>query len=354
MRRENSKIAMHGNLHRPPKSWRHGQFSLLLKKWFSLVLLCATTYVGLVMPVCAQQNYPTRPVRFVVPFAPGGSTDTLARTIGVKLADALGQQVVVDNRTGANGDIGMEIVARSRPDGYTIVLGYIANLAIAPSLYAKMPYDPVKDFAPITQPASSPNVLTAHPSVQAKTLQELIALAKAKPGQISFASTGVASVGHLTGELINNLAGIRMTHVPYKGSGQAVTDILGGHVQVMFSGFSSTLHHIRAGKLRALAVTGPKRSPALAEVPTISEQGFPGVEATAWYGILAPAGTPKPVVAQLHGDLVRVLKQPDVVQKLDGLGFEIVGSTPEQFSAYIRTEIKKWEKVVRASGAKPD
>jgi tripartite-type tricarboxylate transporter receptor subunit TctC len=306
------------------------------------------------MPVCAQQNYPTRPVRFVVPFAPGGSTDTLARTIGVKLADALGQQVVVDNRTGANGDIGMEIVARSRPDGYTIVLGYIANLAIAPSLYAKMPYDPVKDFAPITQPASSPNVLTAHPSVQAKTLQELIALAKAKPGQISFASTGVASVGHLTGELINNLAGIRMTHVPYKGSGQAVTDILGGHVQVMFSGFSSTLHHIRAGKLRALAVTGPKRSPALAEVPTISEQGFPGVEATAWYGILAPAGTPKPVVAQLHGDLVRVLKQPDVVQKLDGLGFEIVGSTPEQFSAYIRTEIKKWEKVVRASGAKPD
>jgi tripartite-type tricarboxylate transporter receptor subunit TctC len=354
MRRENSKIAMHGTLHRPPKSWRHGQFSLLLKKWFSLVLLCATTYVGLVMPVCAQQNYPTRPVRFVVPFAPGGSTDTLARTIGVKLADALGQQVVVDNRTGANGDIGMEIVARSRPDGYTIVLGYIANLAIAPSLYAKMPYDPVKDFAPITQPASSPNVLTAHPSVQAKTLQELIALAKAKPGQISFASTGVASVGHLTGELINNLAGIRMTHVPYKGSGQAVTDILGGHVQVMFSGFSSTLHHIRAGKLRALAVTGPKRSPALAEVPTISEQGFPGVEATAWYGILAPAGTPKPVVAQLHGDLVRVLKQPDVVQKLDGLGFEIVGSTPEQFSAYIRTEIKKWEKVVRASGAKPD
>ena len=318
----------------------------------AFILLCAAL-AAFSAPALAQQ-YPTRPVRFVVPFAPGGSTDTLARTIGVKLADALGQQVVVDNRTGANGDIGMEIVARSRPDGYTIVLGYIANLAIAPSLYAKMPYDPVKDFAPITQPASSPNVLTAHPSVQAKTLQELIALAKAKPGQISFASTGVASVGHLTGELINNLAGIRMTHVPYKGSGQAVTDILGGHVQVMFSGFSSTLHHIRAGKLRALAVTGPKRSPALAEVPTISEQGFPGVEATAWYGILAPAGTPKPVVAQLHGDLVRVLKQPDVVQKLDGLGFEIVGSTPEQFSAYIRTEIKKWEKVVRASGAKPD
>ena len=315
-------------------------------------MLCAAL-AAIASPAGAQQ-YPTRPVRFVVPFAPGGSTDTLARTIGIKLTDALKQQVVVDNRPGANGDIGMMIVAKAPPDGYTIVLGYIANLAIAPSLYAKMPYDPVKDFQPLTQPASSPNVLTAHPSVQAKTLQELIALTKAKPGQVSFASTGVASVGHLTGELINNLAGIRMTHVPYKGSGQAVTDILGGHVQVMFSGFSSTLHHIRAGKLRALAVTGPKRSNALPEVATIAEQGFPGVEATAWYGILAPAGTPKPVVARLHGEMVKSLKLPDVAQKLEGLGFEIVGSTPEQLGTYIRSEIKKWEKVVRASGAKPD
>jgi tripartite-type tricarboxylate transporter receptor subunit TctC len=301
-----------------------------------------------------SQAFPSRPVRFVVPFAPGGSTDTLARTLGAKLADALGQQVVVDNRPGGNGDIGMLIVAKAPPDGYTLVLGYIANLGIAPSLYAKMPYDPVKDFAPITQPASSPNVLTAHPSVPAKTLQELIALVRAKPAAISFASTGVASVGHLAGELINNLAGIRMTHVPYKGSGQAVTDILGGHVQVMFSGFSSTLAHIRSGKLRALAVTGPKRSAALAEVPTLSEQGFPGVEVTAWYGVLAPAGTPKPIVTRLHGDLVRILKQPDVIQRLDGLGFEIVGSTPGQFGAYIQSEIRKWEKVVKASGAKPD
>ncbi|MGH8703678.1 MAG: Bug family tripartite tricarboxylate transporter substrate binding protein [Burkholderiales bacterium] len=317
-----------------------------------MVLLCAALAAAF-LPAQAQQ-YPTRPVRFVVPFAPGGSVDTLARTVGPRLADTLGQQVVVDNRPGGNGDIGMLIVAKAPPDGYTLLLGYIANLAIAPSLYAKMPYDPVKDYAPITQIATSPNVLTAHPSVQVKSLKELIALARAKPGAVNFASTGIASVGHLTGELLNNLAGMKMTHVPYKGGGQAIIDLVGGHVQVMFSGFSAAMPHIKSGKIRALAVTGAGRSPALADVPTIAEQGFPGVEATAWYGVLAPAGTPKPVVARLHGEIVKVLKLPDVVQRLDALGFELVGSTPEQFSAYIRSEIKKWEKVVKASGAKPD
>ncbi|HXF66097.1 MAG TPA: tripartite tricarboxylate transporter substrate binding protein [Burkholderiales bacterium] len=291
-------------------------------------------------------------MRFVVPFAPGGSTDTLARTLSHKLADALGQQVIVDNRPGANGNIGMEIVARAAPDGHTIVLGYIANLAIGPSLYGKLPFDPVRDFAPVTQLASSPNVLVAHPSVPAKNLKELVALAKEKP--VNFASAGVASVGHLTGEYLNSLAGTRLVHVPYKGSGQAVTDLLGGHVQLMFSGFSSTLPHIRSGKLRPLAVTGAQRSLALPEVATIAEQGFPRFEATAWYGILAPSGTPRPVVARLHGETVKALKLADVAERLGGLGFEIVGSTPEQFGAYIRTEIKKWEQVVRASGAKPE
>lgn len=318
----------------------------------SLILLCSVI-IGLATPGYAQQ-YPSRPVRFVVPFAPGGSTDTLARTLGVKLADALGQQVVVDNRSGGNGNIGMEIVAKSPPDGYTIVLGYIANLAIAPSLYSKLPFDPIRDYEPVTQLASSPNVLTAHPSVPARSLKELIALAKAKPGQVSFASTGVASVGHLTGELLNSLAGMKMTHVPYKGGGQAIIDLLGGHVQAMFSGFTAAMPHIKAGKIRALAVTGATRSPALADVPTIAEQGFPGVEATAWYGVLLPARTPRTIVTRLHDETVKALHFQDVKERLDGLGFEIVGSTPEQFGAYIKSEIGKWEKVVKASGAKPD
>jgi tripartite-type tricarboxylate transporter receptor subunit TctC len=307
----------------------------------------------LAAPVHAQQ-YPTRPVRFVVPFAPGGSVDTLARTISPRLAEALGQQVVVDNRSGGNGNIGMEIVAQSRPDGHTVLLGYIANLAIFPSLVKSLPYDPVKDYAPVTQVATSPNVLTAHPSVPAKSLKELIALAKTKPGTVTFASTGVASVGHLTGELLNTLAGVKMTHVPYKGGGQAIIDLLGGHVNVMFSGFSAAMPHIKSGKIRALAVTGAQRSPALAETPTLAEQGFPGVEATAWYGVLLPAATPRPIVTRLHSEITKILKVPDVVQRLDPLGFEIVASTPEEFGAYIKSEIRKWEKVVRASGAKPE
>ncbi len=302
----------------------------------------------------AAQTFPTKPIRFVVPFAPGGSTDTLARVLGVKLSDSLGQQVVIDNRTGANGNIGMEIVAKAPPDGHTIVLGYIANVAIGPSLYDKLPFDPVKDYEHVTLLATSPNVLVAHPSLKATNMKELIALAKTQPGKLNYASASVASVGHLTGELINQLAGVKMTHVAYKGSGQAVTDLLGGHIQLMYSGFSSTLPHIKSGKLRALAQTGEKRSPALPDVPTIAESGFPKFEATAWYGVHAPAKTPKALVTKLNAEFVKALKLPDVRERLSSLGFEIAASTPEQYASYIRSEIKKWEKVVKASGAKPE
>jgi tripartite-type tricarboxylate transporter receptor subunit TctC len=323
----------------------------------NLVKTCIRLVAASMLAVSAgasAQAFPTKPVRFVVPFAPGGSTDTLGRALAQKISDSLGQQVVVDNRTGANGNIGMEIVAKAPPDGHTIVLGYIANVAIGPSLYEKLPFDPVRDYEAVTLLATSPNVLVAHPSVQANNLKDVIALAKAKPGSLNYGSASVASVGHLTGELLNQLAGVKMTHVAYKGSGQAVTDVLGGHIQLMFSGFSSVMPHIKSGKLRPIAQTGEKRSPALPDVPTIGESGFPKFEATAWYGVHAPAKTPKPIVNRLNAEFVKALKLPDVRDRLNALGFELVGSTPEHYASYIRSEIKKWEKVVKASGAKPD
>jgi tripartite-type tricarboxylate transporter receptor subunit TctC len=302
----------------------------------------------------ATPEYPTRPIRFVVPFAPGGSTDTLARTLSLKLGETFGQQVVVDNRSGGNGNIGTDIVAHAAPDGYTIVLGYIANLAIGPSLYAKLPFDPVRDFAPITLLAVAPNILVVHPTVPVKNFREFIAYAKANPAKVNFASAAVASPGHLTGELLNIAAGIHMQHVPYKGSGQAVIDLVGGQVQAMVSGMSSVMPHIKAGRLRPLAVTGAERSPAVPDVPTIAESGFPKFEATAWYGVLAPAKTPQTIVARLHDAIVGALKLPDVKERLENVGFEIVGGTPEAFGAYIKTEIIKWAPVVTASGAKAE
>ncbi len=300
------------------------------------------------------QHYPSRPVRFVVPYAPGGSTDTLARTISLTLTGHLGQQVVVDNRPGANGDIGMSIVAKAPPDGYTIVLGYIANLGIGPALYAKMPYDPVRDFASITQVASASNIVVVHPSLPAKNLKELIAYGKAHPQKISFATAGVASIGHLTGELLNGMAGISMVHVPYKGSGQAITDLVGGHVKMMISGMASTLPHVRAGKLVGIATTGIQRTPATPELPTIAESGFPGFEASSWFGVQAPAGTSKAVVMRLNTDIRKTLQDPAVEKRLANIGFEITHGTPEQFTAYIKSEIVKWTKVVKASGVKPE
>jgi tripartite-type tricarboxylate transporter receptor subunit TctC len=301
----------------------------------------------------AAQTYPTRPVRFVVPYAPGGSTDTLARSMGGKLSELLGQQVVVDNRPGANGDIGMTIVAKAPPDGYSIVLGYIANLGIGPSLYEKMPYDPIKDFASITQVAGASNIFVIHPSLPAKNFKEFVAYTKANPKKVSFASAGVASVGHLTGELLNDMAGIDMQHVPYKGSGQAISDLVGGHIKVMISGMASTLPHVRSGKLVGIVTTGLKRTPATPDIPTIAET-YPGFESSSWFGVLAPAGTPKPIVARLNADIHKSLQDPAVAKRLAGVGFEITYGTPEQFTEYIKSEIKKWAKVVKASGAKAE
>jgi len=300
----------------------------------------------------SAQTYPNRPLRFIVPFSPGGSTDTLARTLGQKLGDAFGQQIVVDNRAGGGGNIGTEMVARAPADGYTILLGYIANLAMEPGVNPNLPFDPVRDFAPISLVATSPNIFVAHPSVPAKTIKEFIAYAKANPRKITFATASMAVV--LTGELLNNAAGIQMQSVPYKGTGQAVIDLLGGQVHTMFSGMSSVLPHVKSGRLRPLAVTGAQRWPAVPDVPTIAESGFPGFEASVWFGVLAPARTPKPIITRLNQEIIKALSLPDVRERLSNVGFEIVGKSPEAFSAYIKSEVTKWAKVAKASGVKPE
>ena len=309
----------------------------------------------LAAPVAAQTGaYPNRPIRFVVPFAPGGNADTVSRTSGQKVAEALGQQVVIDNRSGANGNIGMEIVARAAPDGYSLVLGYIANVAIAPSLVSKLPYDSIRDYAPITLLATAPNIMVLHPTVNARNLKELIALSKAKPKSINFSSAGVASVGHLTGELFNTTFGADLQHVPYKGSAQGVIDLLAGQIQMLIGGMSSVMPHVKGGRLRAIAVTSAQRSPAASDVPTVAESLMPGFEATAWYGVLAPAATPRPIVMRLHSEFAKALALTEVKQRLENLGYVIVASAPDVFAAYIKTEITKWAKVVKASGAKAE
>ena len=288
----------------------------------------------------------------MVPFAAGGATDVLARLVGERLTATLGQQVVVDNRPGAGGNIGSDVVARAEPDGYTILMGAVGTHAINPSLYPKMPYDPVKDFAPVTLVASVPNVLVVNPEVPANSVQELIDLAKAKPGELNFASSGNGTSIHLSGELFKAMTGTDIVHVPYKGSGPAVTDLLGGQVQMMFDNMPSSLPHVKAGKLRALGVTSAKRSPALPEVPTIAEAGVPGYDATSWFGILAPAGTPEPVVTRLQGAIVQALGEPEMRQRMADLGAEPVGDTPAEFGQFIAAEIAKWAKVVNDAGVK--
>ena len=320
------------------------------------ILQCITLMVMLVIGWgdAAAQTYPEHPIRLVVPFPPGGTTDIIAREVGQQLTQTLGQSVVIDNRPGAGGNIGSELVARSAPDGYTLLMCTVGTHAINPSLYAKLPYDHIADFAPVILVASVPNVLEVTPTLPVYSVADLIKLAKQKPGQINFASSGSGTSIHLSGELFKAMAGVDMTHVPYRGSAPALADLISGQVQVMFDNLPSSLGQIKAGKLRAIAVTSAQRAPALPDVPTIAESGLPGFEATAWFGVVAPAGTPPAVIARINRDLNQWLQTPDAREKLLAQGAVAEGDTPQQFAAYIRAETEKWARVVKASGAKVD
>lgn len=315
-------------------------------------VLCALALSAAASDTLAQ-TYPARPIRLIVAFAPGGSVDLVARLIGQKLGDAWRQQVVVDNRPGAGGNVSAELAARAPADGYTIYI-CSASLVVNASLYRKLPYDPLKDFAPITLVAAVQNVLVVHPSLPAKNVRELIALAKKSPGRINYASTGSGSSGHLTMELLKSMASIELTHVPYKVIGQATTDLLSGQVSLWFPTIPGALANIKAGKINALAVAGGKRSPALPEVPTVAESGVPGFEASTWYPVLAPAGTPRAIVDKLNAQLVAILNTREVNEQLVRQGVEPVGSSPSQLASHLKSELTKWAKVVQVSGARVD
>ena len=299
-------------------------------------------------------DYPTKPIRMMVGFAPGGGTDTTARIIAQPLSEALAQQIIVDNRAGAAGNIAADIASKSPADGYTILMGTIAALAINPSLYKSLPFDPIKDFEPVTLAVSSTNVLSVHPSVSAKNVRELIALAKSQPGKLTYGSSGVGGAGHLAGVLFDQLAGTTMVHVPYKGGAPAMIALISGEVQLVFATAETAVPQIKSGKIRALGVTMAKRTALLPDLPTIAEAGLPGYEANNWYGILLPAKTPRAVVERLHREIVKVLNTPAIKEQLFRQGLDASPSTPQEFGAYIKSEIAKWAKVVKASGAKAE
>jgi len=302
----------------------------------------------------APEAWPTKRITYVVPFAPGGNTDTLARIISEKLTGTLGQPVIVDNKPGAGGNIGSDFVAKAKPDGYTILGGTISSHAINSSIYPKMPYDATKDFEPITLIASSPLVLAVPANSPYKTAKDLLAAAKAKPGDLTFASAGTGTSPHLAGELLKSVTHVDVTHVPYKGSGPAVTDLIAGHVQFMFDTALIVGPHIKAGKLRPLAVTSSKRVKTLPDVPTLVEAGVPGYEIGSWQAIFAPAGTPKPIVQKLNTSIVGVLKMPDVQERLAGLGMDTVAGTPDELGQFQKAEVVKWSKIVKEANIKPE
>ena len=320
----------------------------------ALRFVCALT-LALACAGANAQGYPSKPIRLVVPYPAGGPLDIMARAIGQKLTEAWSQPVIVDNRAGAGGNIGADLVAKAAPDGYTLLMGAVATQAINPALYSKIPYDAAKDFAPVALVAQVPNILVVNPAVPVNSVRELIELARAKPGTLNFASGSTGSTGHLAGELFKTMAGVDMMHIPYKGAAPATTDLLAGQVQLMFDNLANALPNVKAGKLRALAVTTLARSPAVPDLPTIAESGLPGFDLTTWFGLLVPAGTPPEIVAKLSAEVVRALNSNDMRERLQRMGAEPpANNTPEHFAAFIRSEAAKYAKVVKSSGAKVD
>ncbi len=310
------------------------------------ILFMVGTLFGTALPASAA-DYPTKPIRLIVPFPPGGGNDILARAIGQRLAEVIGQQIIVDNRGGAGGMLGAELAAKAAPDGYTIFLGSVGNLAFNPALHAKLAYDPVRDFAPVTLLATSAFILIANPAVPAKSVKELIALAKAKPGQLNYGTAGPGSSLHMTGEIFKLATGTDIVPVAYKGTAPALIDLMAGQVQIMFSTMPSALPHVKTGKLRALGVSGPKRTAAAPDVPTIAEAGVPGFEVLNWQGMAAPSKTPQAIIQKLNRALQETLKTPKVIETLMAQGLEAAGSTPEQFGALVKSEVVKYTKVVK-------
>lgn len=306
-------------------------------------------------PVLAQSaaNYPNKPIRYIVGYTPGGTADMLARAVGQKLTEAWGQQVIVENRAGAGTNIGTEIAAKSPPDGYTLFMPTVAN-AINPTLYPKLNYDPLKDFVYITNYAKVPGILVVHPSVPARNAKELIALARTHPNALRHGSTGIGSPHHLAGEIFKTMAGVKMIHVPYKGATPAISDVVAGHIEVYFGAMVSTLPHAKSGRLRALAVTSLKRVAAAPDIATLDEQGLKGFETGSWFGMAVPTGTSRDIISKLHAEAVRALAAPELRNRMSAEGAEFVGDTPEQFTAFFKSEIEKWGKAVKASGAKVD
>ncbi|MGH9576289.1 MAG: Bug family tripartite tricarboxylate transporter substrate binding protein [Terriglobales bacterium] len=322
-------------------------------KTLQRVIILLFAFLAIAGPVAGQQ-YPARPIRMIIGFPPGGGTDIIGRIVGQRLSEVLGQQILPDNRGGASGQIAAELTAKAPPDGYTVMMAHIAAISILPTLIARLPYDPQRDFSPISLVAIGPNLLVVHPSVPAKSVKELVALAKARPGQLHYASPGAGTVQHLAGELFKLQAKVDMLHVPYKGSGQSIVDLIAGNVHLDFDSVPPVLPHVRSGRLRALAVTSEKRFSILPDIPTVTEGGVPGFDMSTWWGLVAPAAVSKDIIARLQAETVKVLRQPDVKEKIAFAGADTVGNTAEEFAAFIRAERAKYARIVKEANIKLD